>query len=365
MRTVWEGYYLDGQTAARRRATIRLMRSGLQVAVEDGPSVFWSYAESRLTQGAFEGQQARLERPGESPEALVVDDAAFLGALRQLAPELAGPLSGRSRRRVRTQVVVLAAIGAIAVGAGLYLWGIPMLATAVVPLIPVAWEERLGREVIQELAPPGKRCQDPSGAQAIDEIVVALTRSLDRRPYTIRVVVVNDHAVNAFAVPGGSVLILRGLLERTRSAEELAGVLAHEIQHVLRRHATRMLVEHASVGILVGALSGDTTGLGHALQAARVLGTLRYSREAEEEADRQGIELLLRAGIDPHGMITFFETLERQEPEAAAALTYLSTHPSTRERTERLRALAAGNAGAPVTLAAGQDWREIRAMCRR
>jgi predicted Zn-dependent protease len=155
------------------------------------------------------------------------------------------------------------------------------------------------------------------------------------------------------------------LLERTERAEELAGVLAHELQHVLHRHVTRALVQHASTGLLITALTGDVTGaLGYGLEAARTLGRLRYSRQAEEEADADGLRMMVAAGVDPAGMLTFFEKLRKSEKEVPKALTYLSTHPSSEHRLARLRALAAeASASATRPLLPDYDWKNIKGIC--
>src|SRR5438046_2895507 len=154
-------------------------------------------------------------------------------------------------------------------------------------------------------------------------------RPSTRFPYPLRVYVVDMPTVNAFAAPGGSVVIFRGLLQRTDSPEQLAGVLAHEFQHVLQRHSTRAIIQHTSSGLLIAALTGDVTGpLAYGLEAARVLGHLRYSREAETEAGAEGLTMLLAARVDPAGMITFFEPRKDAagQDEHSAADKSLSRH---------------------------------------
>lgn len=179
-------------------------------------------------------------------------------------------------------------------------------------------------------------------------------------------IVVNDPIVNALAAPGGYILVFRGLLERTRSPEELAGVLAHEFQHILKRHATRALLQNVSSGLLVAALMGDASGvMAFGLESAQTLGTLRYSRQNEEEADTEGMRLLIQAGIDPAGMIAFFEVLQRGDRRGPTISQYLSTHPQTQERLERLRSLAAQSQVKPVELLPDYDWRDIRNICQR
>lgn len=364
MRTEWHGHYLDGKTAARQRATIHLMRTGLQITVEGGGTLWWPYTEIRQTQGFYTGEQVRLERGGELPEALLVSDPTFLSDLHQVAPELASRFHDPARRRLRVTLTLLAALAVIAVIAALYVWGIPALATVVAARIPVAWEEGLGAAAVDLVAPPGKRCTDPARMRAIEEIVGALVAPLPRLPYRFRVVVLDDPAVNALAAPGGYIVLFRGLLEQTRTAEELAGVLSHELQHILRRHTTRALLQHASTGLLVAVLVGDAnSAMAYGLESARILGTLQYSRQSEEEADTAGMRMLLDAGIDPAEMIRFFETLAKEGGDFPGPLKYLSTHPGTADRIQKLKALAAQASRQPVKLLPNHDWRDIRKIC--
>ena len=365
MKTDWEGYYLDGRSATRHRAAIRLMRSGLEVTTEAG-TLWWPYPEIRQTQGFYAGEEVRLERGGEIPEALLVSDAAFLTALHRVAPELATRFHDPAHRRSRAKLTLLAAAAVIGITTALYLWGIPAMAGIVASQVPASWEEGLGEAVVEHLAPPPKRCTDPALARAIDEITITLTRTLPAPPYTFRVAVVDNPTVNAIAAPGGFIVLFRGLVERTQTPEELAGVLAHEVQHIVRRHATRMLVQNASTGLLLGALTGDASGaMRFGLEGARVLGILRYSRYHEEEADLEGMRMLIAARIDPAGLVRFFDSLKEKEQgrEGPTFLTYLSTHPSTADRVERLKSLAAQADGQWITLLPDLQWREISRLC--
>ncbi|MFQ5839193.1 MAG: M48 family metallopeptidase [Candidatus Methylomirabilales bacterium] len=366
MQTDWGGYYLDGRTAARQRVTVRLMRSGLELTTESGATLWWPYGEIHQTQGFYTGEQVRLEKGGDLPEVLLVSDNAFLIALHCMAPELATRFHNPGQRRRRAALTLLAALAAIGITAVLYLWGIPAMAAIVASRVPVSWEEQLGKAVVQELAPPAKQCTDRTRSRAIDDIVKTLTNPLPDSPYTFRVVVVDDPTVNAFAAPGGYIVVLQGLLERTETPEELAGVLAHELQHVLQRHTTRMLLQHASTGLLVAALSGgDPSGaMTFGLEGARILGALQYSRRVEEEADAKGMRMLIAAGIDPVGMITFFEMLRKEEGELPGFLKYLSTHPSSGDRIVRLRSLAAQTGGRTVKLLPSYDWDDIKKICQ-
>jgi predicted Zn-dependent protease len=363
-RSQWQAFYLDGRTAIRHAVTVRLMRDGLEVVTGNSWARLWPYREIRQTQGFYSGEEVRLERGGEQPEVLVVPNAEFLASLHEAAPRIGRHFHAPARRTHRMRLTVLAAVGVIAVTVGIYLWGIPALAAMGATLVPVSWEERVGQSAVSYLAPPGQRCDAPELQRAVHEILEVLTSASPRSPYTLRVHVVDSPVVNALAIPGGHIVVFRGLLERTRSPEELAGVLAHELQHVLRRHVTRATIQNASMGLLVATLTGDATGpLVYGLQTARALGNLSYSRRAEEEADSEGMKMLLAARVDPAGMIAFFEVLEKQEGTQTAAFKYLSTHPIASDRIARLKGMASEWRSAPVKLLPGTDWARLVKLC--
>jgi predicted Zn-dependent protease len=176
--------------------------------------------------------------------------------------------------------------------------------------------------------------------------------------------VVDEPVENAHALPGGHIVLYRPLLARMRSPEELAGVLAHEFQHVARRHAMRMMIRHASTGLLLAAVTGDMTGpIVYGLEAARVLGDRSHSRGAEEEADEEGMKQIIAARIDPRGTIALHEAMLEDAPRAAGALRYLSTHPATPDRIARLRAIAARLPVTPEPVMSAGEWEGVQGMC--
>ena len=360
----WDAHYLDGRAPVRRPARVAIGRSGLEITLAEGGSVRWPLAEVRQTQGFYAGEEVRLERGAELSEALLVRDLGFLTALRAAAPEAAAAFHDPGRRRYRVGLTVLAALGSVGLAAALYVWGIPALATALAARVPVSWEVALGDGVAAELAPPGRRCIDPARQARIDAITATLVKTLPEARYPIRVTVVNLPVVNALATPGGSIVVFRGLLDRTESAEELAGVLAHEIQHVMHRHPTKAILRQAGAGVLVAALVGDVSAVvAFGIQSARTLGDLRYSRQAELEADRDGMRMLHAASVDPAGMVAFFQGMQREEGAPRSAARYLSTHPAAADRVPALTALAAARTSTPVKLLPGVDWADVKKIC--
>lgn len=363
---IWSGHFLDGRTAARHPVTVRIVSGALDIAGAGLAGRRWPLREVRQTQGAYHGEPVRLERRGgATPEILIVDDVGLLTALRG-ATRQRSRFHDPGRRGLRAALTLAAAVAALGVGIGFYRWGIPAAAVVAARFVPIAWEVRLGDEIFARLFSPERRCDDPDRQRAIDGIVARLTATGAGGAYQVRVTVVDVPQVNALAFPGGRVVLLRGLLEATDSPEMLAGVLAHEIQHVVRRHTTRAILQHASTGIMVAAVAGDVSGLvTFALEGARVVAALGYSRQAEAEADSQGMRMLLAARIDPAPAVRFYEKVLTPLDGAAprGAWRYVRTHPAARERVTALRALAQADAGPPEALSSGSDWADVKRIC--
>ena len=182
--------------------------------------------------------------------------------------------------------------------------------------------------------------------------------------YHFTITVADDSVINAFAAPGGAVVMNLGLLEATRTPEELAGVLAHEVQHVLLHHHMRGLAREVPLRIALAALFGGD-GVGElAGRTAGTLASLRYRRGDEEEADREGLRLLQAARIDPRGMVTFFNTLAAEGREAPRLAKYLSSHPETADRIASLqRLISAAGETAPLPLLPDYPWERIAGSC--
>lgn len=360
-RTTWTGHYYGGQVAVREIVTVTLAATGLHIERPDGSSLSWPYREIRQADATFAGP-ARLEHGGRLPETLVVAEDGFLEAIRAVAAEHGGRILTPALRRRRARLLLVIAAAAAALGGALYVWGLPRLAERVAARVPLSWEEQLGERVREQLVAAAGRCENPAAVRAVEQVVARLD-SAAPSPYTFRVAVTNDLQVNAFAAPGGFVVVNQGLLSRTSRPEELAGVLAHEMQHVLRRHGTAAILRDVPTRALLGALGGDVSGLGRAVQAVGAVGVLRYQRQDEATADREGMRMLKRAGVDPAGMLDAFAMLEREAGDVPGGLSWISTHPRTAERVATLRALAAEPGPAVRPLLPGVRWADVTKGC--
>jgi Zn-dependent protease with chaperone function len=366
MRETWNGHYLDGRTAEAVDVEVTIERENLRIELPGALPSRWSYRSVRLTQGVHPGEHVRLELV-DTQEAVVIPDRAFLDSVRRLAPGAALTRAARhavptsperDSGRPRVHLWVAGTVGAVLVG---YFWALPALAGLLADRVPVEWERDLGDAVADELAPADEVCDDPVLLDAVEGIVARLAGGLPDSRYDFRVSVADDSLVNAFAAPGGRIVVMRGLIDSSSTAEELAGVLAHEMQHVQLRHGTRALLRTLPLQAALSVVGGGGDGT-----AALVgtLGALRYARSDEAEADREGMRLLLSAGIDPEGMIAFFDTLQAKAGSTSPALTYFSTHPATEERRATLTELAAEATAPSSPIRLPVEWAVIAGRCR-
>ena len=232
-------------------------------------------------------------------------------------------------------------------------------------------EVRIGRETAQQVNAQLPLLGDPLVAAYVDSLGSAIARRTSRGDLAWHFAVVNTDVVNAFALPGGYVYVNRGLLERARTMSELAGVLGHEVEHVVRRHSVEQMLkaQRAQTGVslvctLTNVCEGAAAQIG--IQVAGSLLFARFGREDEREADAGAFQNVVRAGIDPRGMRTFFRTLAAEERASGGGAdvvgAWFADHPGTVDRVAEIeRMLAALSADELAALRADDDgYRRVR-----
>jgi len=216
-------------------------------------------------------------------------------------------------------------------------------------------ELQIGRSIYKGLRATERVVTDPEIQEYIQDVGQKLSANAQDGDFHFTFFVVDDPAINAFALPGGYIGIHTGLLLATKNESELAGVMAHEISHVTQRHISRAIYanQRASIlnmaamlgAILLGAVSGSGDVISGAVAAAQSISAqqqINFTRANEYEADRVGVGVLANSGFDPYGMPEFFETLGRQTAASAfQAPEFLRTHPVTVNRIAETRARAA------------------------
>jgi predicted Zn-dependent protease len=299
------------------------------------------FASVSVSAGGLDHDQL-VVRWGIAREArtLFLKDPALIRAFRSSAPpELTKHLdeTAATVRRVRSRNrTVWTLVLAVVVGLALAVWfSTDVLVEWAVDRIPREWEQRLGHSAYQDFLVQQTVMKEGASVAAVHEISQRLIAQIPGNPYTFELSVVKNDVVNAFALPGGYVVVFTGLLEQAKSGEEVAGVLSHEFNHVLERHGLERIVKQMGVVAVIGIILGDQQGLAGVMKQVGVeLLSLQFGRAQETEADVRGLQLLHRARIDPAGMITFFQRLSEQEQRR---VEWLSTHPMSAGRAERLK----------------------------
>ena len=233
---------------------------------------------------------------------------------------------------------------------------IPDMGSPADAILNKSQEAQIGRAIMRSIRMSGQLVEDPQITEYINEIGHRIAAQTNDGDHEFTFFVVNDSRINAFALPGGYIGVHTGLIDATRSEDELAGVLAHEVAHVTQRHIARSI--HASsrqsilsTALMLGALIlGAAGGDADAVQAGMAVaqGTaaqqqINFTRSNEYEADRIGIGALAQAGFDPHGMSSFFEVMSRQQLSAPDERMpeFLRTHPVTSARIAEARTRSA------------------------
>lgn len=352
-----EAVFFDGVSARRQAVVVEPSSDGR--ALRFGREL-WPLDRLRRIEG--EGLVLALLTGGgdelpHDPARLVLAEGPLAAWVRGAAPAL----ERRDLRRGTWGKVagrVALAVGALAAILFVFL---PRISDMLADQLPLEQEVAFGEAVIRQvegwLGGDGEMvCGAPDGVAALEAMERRLTEG-QGLTYDIELSVLDHEMVNAFAAPGGRIVILRGLLDEAESAEEVAGVLAHEIGHVEARDPVRLAFRSAGSAGIIALVLGDVTGgtvvglLGeHMLSAS-------YTREAEAAADAFAYDLLARTGVGTEGLAQFFERIEGMGGDVPEIL---STHPASGNRAEAARA-AGGAAERPVL--SEDEWQALRSIC--
>lgn len=340
--------YFDGRVSTSHRAQVTVSSAGLTVHLPDQEDVTWPSAELHVVQGALPGQHLYIRR---RMEWLVIPDAECLNSLAAVAPH--PHLQPQQSRMTLLKLATRAALSLAVVASACYFWVLPTSVSLLTPHVPTAWESMLGDAVVRQMAPlPVETSRE---TEELDRLLTVLTDEV-QSPYQFRLRIANSEDVNAFAAPGGTLVVNSGLLTRLSGPDELLGILAHEVAHVKLRHTTQALLYNIGLQMFMTALTADTTmGV-----LAWTLGSLHHSRQAEEEADREGMRLLQAARLDPTAMVRAYQVLKEAPDYGFPIPAYFSTHPQTEERIGKLEAIAKAAHYTPRTLGNRVEWEHIQ-----
>jgi beta-barrel assembly-enhancing protease len=361
-------FYFDGTTAFRHDVTLFDAGHGLRILGEDGAEIggvlyadlVWREEQNHLPIFGLKDSEGwrlgLLDSPPVAMAAKLPRVVKYGGVIDRVG--LGGAMVG----------FAVVSVGALALFAAMPQW--------LAPLVPYSWEQKLGDAMVGDFG--GRLCNTPTGSAALAK----LEAKLDDKGEDLDIHVANIEMVNAVALPGGKIIIFQGLLNDAKSPDEIAGVLAHEIGHVRRRHVMQSLLRQMGLSFLLGGIDGQAGG------ALNGLLSMAYGRDAERDADNWSIARMADAKIDPTDTAGFFtrmsgeaggkekkgaavgdkankkvaKTDEAQSAKVERALSYVTTHPANADRTKAFMGSKKANVTYAPALSAA-EWDAVMSMC--
>lgn len=356
--------YFDGETARDQAVQLRRTDSALEFEGPQTPLTTWSLSGLHAIDAPSEGQPFRITHDSHRGARLIITDRDFVTALLASNPKLHGSYGWGHIGQVLAWTA--GGLAAFAVAGWFVMSFLPQ---QVANMLPDNWRKRQGEQMISSLVEDAKRCDTAEGREALSAMVAALAEGRPDIP-ALSVEVYNLPVLNAFAVPGGRIVITRELLRAADEPSEVTGVLAHELGHVALKHPEAQLVRYAGLQVLMSLLGGNSQIFS---SMAAVASLLSYSREAEAEADTYARDTIVAASVDPMGLRHFFEKVMKEEGDTPGAKegeryatlrrlgTMFSTHPGTPERIAQIQPLPAGKT--PVQIMTPDQWKALKAIC--
>ena len=353
--------FFDG-LSSRRRQVMLTLGDALEIAEPgDAPAksavTRWAYDDIRRADSP--AGILRLTSTSAPPLArLEIRDAAFgadlIARCRRIDEH---QTTGRGVAKI-VGWSVAAAVSIVCV----VLFGVPLAADRLAPLVPKPIERRIGdaSEVQVKTIFRGQTCNDAAGQAAFRKLVNRLRDAAGLDDDAMTSGVLRTSVPNAFALPGGKVYVLSALLDKAESPDELAGILAHELGHLKHHDNMRGLIYNGGTSFLIGLLFGDVTGSSAVIFASRSVVEASYSREAETAADTFAIEIMHKLGRSPKPAAELMFRITGKEGGSGLA-TILASHPLTEDRLARMTKEDRPVSGPP--LLTDKEWQALKGIC--
>lgn len=347
MGAFFSAWHYDGKSAVRRNVEVQVI----------GGQFYLSETERRHGPFSFAEVEYIANQGGADVYGLADHDGWRLGISGPVPDNLAAMLPARRKYGSWVDRLGLgkASIAFTAISAAVV--AVVLLSPQwLAPLIPASVDQSIGDALVGDFG--GRFCHTPAGTAALKK----LTASLDDNPGDLQVEIAKIDMINAVALPGGKVILFDGLVKQARSPDEVAGVLAHEIGHVRKKHVMQALLRQMGLAVVLGGVDGNSGAVVNNMLA------MSYSRSAEAEADAHSMKVLGKASISPVGTASFFNRLSKMdgsdgEQEAGSGIAgYMSSHPLSRERKKAFEAsIDKAKSYKPALTSA--EWFELKTMC--
>ena len=323
----WSGVFTDGRTATLREVGVVYDGHSLLIRDSDGSEISRWPASRIITEPGTEPGALHLRCSMDPQAGLELRGENLVLELHAIGIKTRGRPAGSGRRAIVAASLIAGIVGAV----GLVWSSVTPLSRAIATLVPLEFERALSGQV--EEAFSELHCEGDDARLVLEELVLRVAGPDHALP---PVHVLNLERPNAFALPGGGIVFTRGLLTKARHPDEVAGILAHEIQHVRQRHVMTAMIRGTLLTALWAVTVGDYSGL-LVVDPSTVfqIATLQFSRDDEANADRGAVEMLDAAKIRRDGLSDFFTRLAAEEGQGPE---WLSTHPPAEGRAKASQA---------------------------
>lgn len=337
------GVFSERIEGGRSGATVELSQTEVTAITPDGQRFSLPFGNCQVDIGGESGRMIFCRNQDRSLTIFCEDkqfpDALSVASFGLLDDQLRNKLRVRRNetwadRRFAVWLLFLMVLVCV----GCY-FGVLWAARAAIHAVPVSVDASIGNQVYKAMESGHDEIKDPKVVAAMQKIVDRLAPHAAVEGIDFHVHVIRSDEVNAFALPGGPIVIYSGLIEQAERPEQIAGVLGHEMAHATLRHGLERISQAVGLGAAAAILLGDVQGI--ILTGAEILqfATLNsYSRDQEGAADREGVRMLYEAGIDPMALTEFFESLHKEHGDVPGAISWLSTHPQHKERIAAVKA---------------------------
>jgi predicted Zn-dependent protease len=326
-----EAKYFDGQSSASQQITIDfdegMNELRLQI-IANGVLFAWQAKNLEFEQY---GNLLEIRNKIYSGALLQIDDKGFSQSFYEAMKQ--NKRLDIHKRLLNFGFSKLIAIAVCLLGLIIlaYFFVLPPVAEKSAALLPDSVDEQIGNMFMESFL---KKSNVDTGKSRYLEQFASKLNLKNKKP--LHFAVVKSDEVNAFALPNGQIVVYTAILNNMESSDELAALLGHEATHINNRHSTKMLCRNLAGYMIVSLLFSDVNGLMAVLaENAQQLHSLSYSRKFEQEADEEGLKILINNNINPNGMVKLFEQLEKEQKISIPKI--ISTHPLTKERKENMQ----------------------------
>lgn len=224
-------------------------------------------------------------------------------------------------------------------------------------------EEKLGEYLYDNMKEEYGEVKDSLTTTVLEQLIQHLIEENDLDPGSVKLHVMDDDLVNAFAMPDGHILLFRGLVDKAENQYAVAGVLAHEMAHVQERHVMKKLIKEVGLSVLITMTTGDK-GPQVAQQVTQLLTSTAFDREMEREADEMAVSYLVEANMSPEPLADFLYELSLEQDDLVHKLSWLSTHPNLEERAKEMLELGKDQVKISIPVIEEETWDQLLEQVR-